>query len=39
MRITRLAVSAIADLSAEGLRLRSRDHECVMMASVATRVD
>ena len=33
MRITRLAVSAIAELSTEGLRLR--DHKCVMMAIAA----
>ena len=33
VRITRLAVSAIAELTAEGLRLGSRDHKCVMMAT------
>ena len=33
VRITRLAVSAIADLAAEGSRLGSRDHKCVMMAT------
>ena len=39
MRITRLAVIANAELSAEGLILGSRDHKCVMMASATTRVD
>ena len=33
VRITRLAVSAIVELAAEGLRLGSRDHKCVMMAT------
>ena len=39
MRITRLALSAIAELSAKCLRQGSRDHKCVMMASAITRVD
>ena len=38
MRIFRMAVSAIAELSAEGLRLGPMDHKCVMMATAATRV-
>ena len=38
MRITRLAVSAIVELSAEGLRPRYMDHKCFMMATAATRV-
>ena len=31
-------MSAIAELSAEGLRPGSIDHKCVMMATAATRV-
>ena len=31
MRIVRMAVSAIAKLSAEGLRPVPMDHKCVMM--------
>ena len=38
MRITRLAVSAIAEPSAGGLRVGYRDHKCVMMATAATMV-
>ena len=38
MRITRLAVNDIAEVSAEGLRLECRDHKCFMMATSATRV-
>ena len=33
MRFFRMAKSAIAELSAEGLRLGLMDHKCVMMAS------
>ena len=33
VRIIRLAVNAIAELAAEGLRRGSRDHKCVMMAT------
>ena len=33
MRITRLDVSATVELAAEGLRLGSRDHKCVMMVT------
>ena len=38
MKIFRMAVSAIAELSAEGLRPGPMDHKCVMMATAATRV-
>ena len=38
MRIFRMAVSAIAELSAEGLRPGSMDLKCVKMATAATRV-
>ena len=38
MSITRMAVSAIAELNAEGLRPGFRDHKCVMMATAASRV-
>ena len=38
MRIFRMVVSAIAELSAEGLRPGPMDHKCVMMATAATRV-
>ena len=38
MSLTRLDVSALAELSAEGLRPGPRDHKCVMMATAATRV-
>ena len=38
MKISRLALNAIAELSAEGLKLGSRDHKCFMMATSATRV-
>ena len=38
MRIFTMAVSAIAELSAEGLRPGPMDHKCVMMAKAATRL-
>ena len=38
MRIFRMAVSAKAELSAEGLQPGPMDHKCVMMATATTRV-
>ena len=38
MRIFRMAVSAIVELSAEGLRPGPMEHKCVMIATAATRV-
>ena len=38
MRIFRMAVSAIAELTAEGLGPGPMDDKCVMMATAATRV-
>ena len=38
MRIFRLAVCAIEELSAEGLRPGSMNNKCVIMATAATRV-
>ena len=38
MRVFRMAVSAIAELSAEGLRPGPMDHKCVMMATAAAWV-
>ena len=37
VNIFRMAVSAIAELSAEGLLPGPMDHKCVMMATAATR--
>ena len=38
MRILTLAMSAIAELSVEGLRPGPMDHKCVMMATAANRL-
>ena len=38
MRILRMALSAIAELSAEGLLPGPMGHKCVMMATAATIV-
>ena len=38
MRVFRMAVSAIAELSAECIRPGPMDHKCVMMATAAARV-
>ena len=38
MRIFRMAVSAIVELSAEGLRPGPMYNKCVMMGTVATKV-